>query len=853
MSLISRFFYVLAFILVTYSSHATIAFSDDFERTSLGSDWSTTNSSLSGTSTAKSNSGSLSMFTANGLVTVTSKAIDLSSSLSANLSFWVGVDGIFGGVPNSGEDLKVEILLASGNWQKIEQYTSSLFDFGATYNYNAALPENALHSDFQIRFTMLGGGVNIFDFLGDYWYIDDVVVSHTVYIPPPVDHFQFSYSSNALTCIDQTITLAACENAACSSVYTGSVTANLTSIGWVGGDSVTFSGGSTKLLLRNRINSTLNLAVSSSTPAVIIGSANTCRVDGGIASPNCLLTFADAGFIFDVPDMIAAKGKTNIALKAVKKSDATQACIPAFSSVSKTLSFWSDYLSPNATGRPVSYPVSVEGGLVGTSAGSATAKSVAFDAFGIATIAVNYSDAGQMQLNASYSGSGSEAGLLMTGSDQFISRPVGFCVSATATCSAGDATCPAFISAGTAFPLSVRAVAWQSDGDTDFCAGNNGTPNYTANSLGLSAAILAPSPANAAGSISPVTYNHSATVDGIQAIPVTQSEVGVFRFDVTPPSYFGYNLGTFSSAPIGRFYPDHFAVSVSDDGSLAANCSTSTPFSYSGEEITWLVAPQLTITAKNSANVTTQNYTTSGYLKLLVDDIDVANVTADSSAVDSGAVPLSITSIFNTGTLNTTSFGELTYDFSPLDLFTYTREVRAEINSFTPDILMSVTDISDSDGVAMSSSPLTFTPLANMDVRFGRLWLEDTYGPETLDVVMPLRAEYFDGARYRVNIADSCTAYSSVNASVSPVTLTQVDTGSGVLNNGVSGTAGLLLLAPTSVAGMPDTGDATVTYTTPSWLQGDYDNNASFEDARGTVSFGLYRGHDRVIYRKEIR
>ena len=70
---------------------------------------------------------------------------------------------------------------------------------------------------------------------------------------------------------------------------------------------------------------------------------------------------------------------------------------------------------------------------------------------------------------------------------------------------------------------------------------------------------------------------------------------------------------------------------------------------------------------------------------------------------------------------------------------------------------------------------------------------------------------------------------------------------------GGSGNSGILLLAPNSVAGTPDTGDATVTYPAPSWLQGDYDGNGSFEDPRGVATFGVYRGHQRLIYQREIR
>ncbi|WP_373368480.1 DUF6701 domain-containing protein, partial [Aeromonas caviae] len=52
---------------------------------------------------------------------------------------------------------------------------------------------------------------------------------------------------------------------------------------------------------------------------------------------------------------------------------------------------------------------------------------------------VSYPDAGQMRLNARHDGSGDTAGLVMTGSDLFVSRPVGLCITPTqGACAAGD-------------------------------------------------------------------------------------------------------------------------------------------------------------------------------------------------------------------------------------------------------------------------------------------------------------------------------------------------------------------------------------------------------------------------------
>jgi len=136
-------------------------------------------------------------------------------------------------------------------------------------------------------------------------------------------------------------------------------------------------------------------------------------------------------------------------------------------------------------------------------------------------------------------------------------------------------------------------------------------------------------------------------------------------------------------------------------------------------------------------------------------------------------------------------------------------------------------------------------------VRFGRMVLEDTYGPENTDLVVPLRTEYFNGSQYVLNTQDSCTAWDNSNAFVD--SLSAVQAGDGTLSAGSSGTDGVILEAPTSVPGTPDTGDVIVTYDAPAWLEGDYDGNGSNEDPTATATFGVYRGHERLIFKREVR
>ncbi len=198
------------------------------------------------------------------------------------------------------------------------------------------------------------------------------------------------------------------------------------------------------------------------------------------------------------------------------------------------------------------------------------------------------------------------------------------------------------------------------------------------------------------------------------------------------------------------------------------------------------------------------------------------------------------------------SAGVMAYTFDSLDTINYDRSSNAGVAPFSPDLDWTLGAFSDSDGAAYSGSQ-TITPTAAHEIRFGRLWIEDTFGPETDNLNVPLRAEYFNGSRYVLNSDDNCTSWNSTSATVTPVTLTTPGLTSGTLAAGRSDSTGILLLAPTSVVGTPDTGEANVIYSADSWLQGDYDGDGSFKDPQGTATFGVFRGHQRKIFQKEVR
>ena len=677
-------------------------------------------------------------------------------------------------------------------------------------------------------------------------------------IGPVVHHFEFSYGSDALTCSPQEVFVKACANASCSELYTGDVELTLNPSGWEGGDTQIISAGSGTLDLWHTSAGTVNISVATSSPVSQAYTTNLCSVDGGALSADCSLTFADAGFVLDIPDITAGQGTDGALLKAVKKSDTSTACVPAFADVTRTVNLWSTYIDPDDSGRVVSWPVRINGTTdAGSSSATAQAVALAFNSNGEATFSVNYADAGRMQLNALYSGSGDDDGLLLenistlAGNGQFNSIPAGFCVQTGGECAAADSSCDVFKKAGETFPLTVQAVGWQMDSDSDLCDGNTPTPSFSMSGMQFASELVSPS-AGVNGSVTPATFDQAAASDNLNTITATEAEVGVFRFTVTPATtYLGHTIPAGASEPAGRFIPAYFTAGIISAGELQPFCTSGDNFMYTGQDSSWLSIPVLQITAKNTAAATTQNYTQPGYLMLPATAVDISLPASDSSAVGTDSNLLALSGSLLNGSLAVSNPGVMTYSLSSQDSLRYDKTLLSRIAPFTPDISLTLNSASDTDNVNLLST-LSFTPIADFTVRYGRLWLDNAYGPETLDLGMNLHTEYFNGSRFVLNSSDSCWQYDAPAAvTLSSASLTQVTGNSGDLVAG-SGDNAVLLQAPVNVAGTPDTGDVTVEYAVPLWLQDDFDSDGEFESPAATATFGIYRGHDRIIYWREV-
>lgn len=686
-----------------------------------------------------------------------------------------------------------------------------------------------------------------------------------------LDHFELTHSGQALTCNPETVVIKACANAGCSQLVTEQVSATLSlspssgNNGWVGGNQVVFSGGSTSAQLRNNTASAVTIGVSSSTPGFLHGTL--CQAgSGALSAAACTLNFADSGFVFDVLDTLANKPQ-DVVISAVKKDTATQQCIPGFIGA-RSVGFWGTYTDPNT--NIFNSKITIDGNAIPTYAVSvtspaATTINLTFDSQGKATLKkVNYPDAGQMRLNARHDGSGDTAGLVMTGSDLFVSRPVGLCITPVqGVCAAGDASCPVFKKTGDDFQLNIGAVAWQADNDTDLCSGNLATPNFALTNIALGSKLVAPKPGVEAV-VSKLSYDHAiAASNNLNTVTQSLNEVGVFRMTATPPSagYFGYTIPAASSVPVGRFVPWDYSLS---SGFITPAC---TPFSYMGQPF----ASGFAITARNAQQGTTLNYKgafAKGSASLVAENGDDG---VDRSARIGLAPGLSwvdgVASVNQQAIpLANTRFDRGASVEEPLPSLDFGVKMADNDGGYT--LLAGVNMKADSVGICGSNC--NAVKIGSQQLRYGRLLASTRQGVASAPLALPLQVQYFEGGQWRVNQQDLCTQISLAGGGIQftdPDQHYDAGTGDLTLKDGTRIRLGLGQVAPGGSQVRVSAGETGFHFAAPNqtvripyqilldkqplqpsaplWLS---DPNSLL----GEAIFGQDRGNDRIIYRREV-
>ena len=752
-------------------------------------------------------------------------------------------------------------------------------DFDASQDWEGLLDEVMVFNQRLSATDIQAGRANIL--AGNNW--DGTLRSCSA-----VDHYAISYSATpGITCEAQTVRITAHDTnhdpVAPSSSTQITLSTGPAANGWAlkaGGGS--FSSGPGAGQARYTFDGTetvvelyLTQTTVTTSPHIDIdvddGTAS--DIDGSLEDPN--IAFVDAAFRFyangtaeTIGTQISGKssavapGEQVLQLRAVQTNTDTMACEGALSgsNIPVELAFECNKPTTCKTNNGVVISAAQTLAIEGNPNGSVVSYqpvNMNFDASGVTNFSFNYLDAGEIRLHArkEVTASAPDPAFILNGaSNQFVVKPAGLCVEATeaaSVCVSGNASCSKFKKAGENFDLNVRGVTWESAADTNFCSGVGGTNATTKNfqlaSIGLAPSLVAPSGgANATLGVTTVTID--AASNGSKTLTnQTISEVGVFTISANPPQYLNENLGLFTSANIGRFIPDRFELSA---GIVTEACASG-GFTYLSQDFT----TSYTLTAKNTGTATTVNYR-GGFIKL----------DATLGALDYGAIDLVIPTLFPTR-LTETGLATFNWHDDGTGDVSSTLNLARDTMVDGPYLAQIGALPTDDDGVTviLASRDLDVDNDATNDhvklgetvQRYGRMVVNNAYGPELLDLDVTLQSEYFDGAQFKLNTEDSCSSYIKTDATLSnytgdlagvaPVNVIEPSVLTAMINGRSPRMSPLLLEKP----GAGNDGSVTVTLTVPNWLQFDFNGDLTPENPSGLATFGHYRGHDRVIYWRE--
>jgi MSHA biogenesis protein MshQ len=369
------------------------------------------------------------------------------------------------------------------------------------------------------------------------------------------------------------------------------------------------------------------------------------------------------------------------------------------------------------------------------------------------------------------------------------------------------------------------------------------------------------------------------------------TEVGRIELDVKDLDYLGNEIISNGVLTLGDFYPAYFNVALTNTPTLADSCSNT--FSYLGQSINFETAPELSLTAYNAIGTKTLNYS-DVYWNYLPDEttletylsfLDSSTYAKDDSAtvIELGDEPV-ITNNDNydgsgTVTINNSNFQYNKVNPNDDSVFDPALVSPFEANitlNFASDFFFGnfIDQNGNEDTICYQANHTDSTCLGldienvtGTQIRYGRIALLSTYGPETESLNVPIQAEYYNLGQWLVNKEDSCT---SIAFDESANHLELLPSGESDITGDISNisSTGMLLIGVADDSGdlfinAPDTVGEVKLQLDPmndpsGWSDYlNYDWNAdgfinADDHPEGTITFGRFRGNDRIIHWREV-
>jgi len=744
---------------------------------------------------------------------------------------------------------------------------------------------------------------------------------------PAPDHYELVMSTNNLTCLGADVTVRACADSIspCTNIdYT--VNSNVTLATDAGSlNSTTLSlvsgSGTAKLLYPAAANNAVAKVTLSGETTVATNARKCCLGGTCTVSNSCTTTFNTAGLIF--PNS-ATGTSNNIAnqtagvpsptstayVRALQTNATTGACMARFTSPQVVKMAYKCVNPSTCSITTPAQTLKLNGNVASANANGATSVvysdvNLNFDANGSASIPINYSDVGQIKLLAQIikTQTPTDPAITLVGeSNLFVVKPHAVKISAVTTVAGvknlektGEpGTANNFVSAGTPFKVSVQALnqigavtpnfGKETSSQSQFITLVTNSLVYPNPTLGTATELTYTPNTFSAASDAPVgTYSNPTVV---------WPQVGSMTIKSGLSEYLGAGSVTGDvSATIGRFYPDHYRV-VPASTAVTNGCGN---FSYMGQPHLQ-IKPYITAHSAGANGVIVSNYDniTLGYG--VADGVSKSLAIPVYAAEDQGdTVDLSSHLTVNKGKWIKGVYSETVPG-------TFARQPSGAPNGPYTSLRIGASGMADPDlitpfdlvGLLINTPPTTAKDMLGgkaiafkdpsdaaknlLNLRYGRLRLDDASGPETVPLPVNFVTEYWVGNYFTLNVNDSCTLVprtavsyrwglnyglggSLTNAANITVPLSTGSTQGTYFNIEPSltgnirfsaGNAGQQFATPTS--GGMGRFQVVIDFTDIKWLGFDWNQNKNYLDSdllRATFEFGTYRGNDRVIYWRE--
>jgi MSHA biogenesis protein MshQ len=541
--------------------------------------------------------------------------------------------------------------------------------------------------------------------------------------PSAPHHFQITHSGSGLTCQPSKVTVRACADATCSTLYTGNAQTTLAP----NGGTITVSG-----------DTAASVSYPQPGPATLSAGPGTICVNTGANNNSCDMQFASTGLTLTAPDHVSMTPGVMLSIQAQKAGPNNSSCVP-LAQGKATFTFNCRYTDPS------SGPSLTLGSSSLSCNGGTTTFDVNLDSTGLGNVALQYPDVGQLSVNANYTAPG---GTGANGGASFTVAPKAFRIDAKAVTDLTGlntkATPPIFAHASDPFTLTVTAVNYNGGTTSNF--GKESSPQ----SFKISKVLKLPSDgvdATTQGTFTAIS-NGVTTSTNDQYGPWVFAEAGTLTINVAVDNnnhsgfYMDKSRNDFKTVGTAdlRFVPHHFSTEVlltaptipmscANVGGYSNPCApsnTSGNFVYSRQQF------PLQVKVYKDSTTLSQNYRLrtpgSG------DSDDVARTPTLALAQPTGGSSIanisfkSIPSLaFSQGIAQLTGSNMPSLQFNNNDLGPTTVLLRA----------------SDTDNVSSQLAGAVEAPLTAVS---GKMLISNAYGPANTPLPVEARAMYWSSA-----------------------------------------------------------------------------------------------------------